>query len=287
MGLQSMIPQVWSARLMVNLDKSHVYGQSGVVNRDYEGEITAFGDTVKISQIGEITISNYTKNTALGTPQFLDAAQTVMVIDQAKAFNFAVDDIDQVQTKPKVMDRAMQRAAYGLSDTADQFLAALMVAAVPSGNTVGTTGAPKTDLGTAGKAYEYLLQLGTKLDEDDVPSEGRFAILPPWYFEQLGKDSTYLINGSPAGDNITRNGYQGQLAGFNLYKSNNVPNTGSSTLYKIVAGTDLATSFAEQIISVEGYRPEQYFSDAVKGLHVYGGKVVLPNALAMLIANRP
>ena len=110
MSVTNFIPTIWSARLLAHLDNVHVYAK--LVNRDYEGEIKNFGDTVKINQIGDIAIKDYTKGTDIADPDDLDGSQTTLTINQAKYFNFAIDDVDNAQTNPKLMDEAMKRAAY-------------------------------------------------------------------------------------------------------------------------------------------------------------------------------
>jgi len=117
MTLSNFIPNVWSARLLETLNKAHVY--ANLANRDYEGEIGALGDTVKINSIGRVTIGAYTKNTDISAAETLTDAQTTLTIDTAKYFNFQVDDIDKVQTKPKVMDAAMRDAGWGVADAID------------------------------------------------------------------------------------------------------------------------------------------------------------------------
>lgn len=109
MSVKNFIPQIWSARLLAHLDKIHVY--AGLVNRDYEGEIKQFGDTVKINQIGDITIKKYT-GAAIDAPDDLTGEQDTLTIDQANYFNFAIKDVDNAQTNPKLMNEAMARAAY-------------------------------------------------------------------------------------------------------------------------------------------------------------------------------
>jgi N4-gp56 family major capsid protein len=285
MALNNFIPELWSARLLFNLQKALVYAQEGIVNRDYEGEIQAMGDTVRINSIGPVTVGDYAKNTNIGDPETLTDAQQSLLIDQAKYFNFQVDDVDRAQQKPAVMDGAMRESGYALRDRADQYVAGLHAQAA-SGNAIGSDASPKTDLGTAANAYNYLVDLGVLLDEANVPSEGRWVIVPSWFHGVILKDDRFVKSGTPAGDRVLRNGEVGEAAGFRILKSNNVPNT-SGTKYKILAGHPLAISYADQVVKVEGYRPEKRFADAVKGLHVYGAKVVRPKALAVLTANRP
>lgn len=281
MSVKNFIPQLWSARLQQHLDKQHVYGN--VVNRDYEGEIKAYGDTVKINQLGNITISDYTRNKDMADAEELTGVQKLLVIDQAKSFNFQIDDVDNAQTNPKLMDSAMQRASYALNDVTDKFIAN-MYTEVDSKNVIGSDDAPIVLDNKANTAYDILVDMSILLDEANVPMEGRFCIVPPWVHGLLRKDDRF-VHATEMGDSILRNGLIGEAGGFAIYKSNNVPNADGSK-YKIMGGHQMAISFAEQIVEVEAYRPEKRFADAVKGLHVYGAKVIQPTALVVTTANK-
>lgn len=278
----NFIPTVWAARLLVALNKALVYAQAGVVNKDYEGEIKDSGDTVKIASIGDVTVGDYTRNTDLADPEILSDADQTLVIDQSKYFNFQVDDVDRAQIKVSVMDEAMRRAAYSLADKADQFIAANYVN-VPTANTIGDDTTPIVPTSTT--AYEKLVDLGVLLDEANIPTDGRFVIVPSWYHGLLLKDDRFVKFGTPAQNQVLRNGMVGEAAGFSVMKSNNVPNT-SGTKYKIIAGTNIGFSYAEQVVKLETFRMEKRFADAVKGLHVYGGKLVRPAAWAVLTASK-
>lgn len=287
MALTNFIPEIWSARLLQNLHKSLVYGQPGIVNRDYEGEIREAGDTVRINAIGPVTVGNYTRNSDLGTPEVLTDAQAVLTITQAKTFHFQVDDLDKVQQKPQVMDEAMREAAYALADTLDQYIAAMYTEASTS-NLIGTTASPKTDIlsGGTNKSYDYLVDLSVLLDEANISSAGRWVVVPPWYHGVLLKDSRFVNTGSAQAESRLANAVIGQAAGFTVIKSNNVPNTAAAK-YRIVAGHNMAWTMAMQLAKIEAYRPEKRFADAVKGLQLYGAKVIRPQALAVLTCNKP
>jgi N4-gp56 family major capsid protein len=289
MALDRFIPTLWSNELLVSLKKAHIFGQPNVANRDYEGELRQAGDTVKINAIGPVTIGNYVKNTNIDDPEELNDAQTTLQITEQKYFNFQVDDIDQVQQKPKVMGQAMQEAAYGLRNTADLFLASKLVEGLASGNTIGTTGAPET-ISTATDAYEMLVDMKVRLDMANVPDVGRWAVVPPFYIGQMLKDNRFVANIESVSREGLLNGSVGRAAGFEILTSNNIPFEGTGAVgeyYYVLAGTSMAFSFAEQIVEVEAYRPEKRFADAVKGLHVYGGKVIRPEALVGAIVDRP
>lgn len=287
MALDNFIPVIWSARLLARLQKALIYAQAGIVNRDYEGEIADVGDTVRINSVGPVTIFPYAKNQDIPAPETLSDATQTLTIDQADAFNFQIDDIDRAQQKPKVMDEAMREAAYGLADKTDQYLADLMWQAAPATSMIGAVGSPVTVGHGTGELRPYiaLLELGRFLDEKNIPRTGRWAIVPPWFHEYLVMDNRLVGTGADAADERAVNGRAGRAAGFDILVSNNVPFLTGGAEYKIVAGTSLATTYAEQISKVEAYRPERRFADAVKGLHLYGAKVVRPEALALLIAN--
>jgi len=275
------IPTVWASRLLSALQEALVYGQANVSNRDYEGEIREAGNTVKIASIGDVTIGDYERNTDISDPEVLTDAEQSLLIDQSKYFNFYVDSVDRAQTN--VMDEAMRRSAWALREKADSFLAGVMDAGVDAANTIGTLALPK--IPTKADAYQYLVDLGVLLDEANVPLEGRFVVVPAWFHALMLKDERFVKSGTTRSDRTLANGQIGEGAGFTILKSNNVPHT-SGTKYKIIAGHAIATSYAEQIVDLQSFKPEKRFGDAVKGLHVYGAKVVRPTALACLIANK-
>lgn len=277
MAITNFIPQIWSARLLENLRKNLVFGN--VVNRDYEGEIRNYGDTVKINSIGPITVADYTKNTDINPPETLSDAQRTLVIDQAKYFNFLIDDVDQAQTNPKLMDAAMLEAAYALADKTDQFLASQYVYAA---NTIGNDTTPVVPTTTT--AYEILVDASIKLDEANIPRTNRWAVIPPWFYGLLLKDDRF-VKFTASADKVLRTGEVGEAAGFTIYVSNNIVNTAGAK-YKILIGHPMAITYAEQISKVEAYRPERRFADAVKGLHLYGAKVIRPGALVVITANK-
>lgn len=271
MAFTNFIPEVWSARLLEHLDNVHVY--SALLNRDYEGDIRAYGDTVHINQIGDIAINDYTGED-LAAPEELDSTMMELKIDQAKYFNFQVKDIDNAQSNPKVVDAAMQRASYNINDVIDNYLADLLLAGVKSGSTI------TAQTLTSANAYDYLVDLGVLLNEHNVPMLGRWVVIPPWFHGLLLKDERFVGNGTGYNQAILQGGWVGDAAGFRIHLSNNVPESAGS--YSVIAGTNAAGSFAEQLVELEAYRLEKNFSDGLKGLHVYGAKVTQPDGLAVL-----
>lgn len=282
MAINAFKPQIWSAELLVALRKSLVLAQPGVVNRDYEGEIQAAGDTVRITSIGDPTIGTYSPNSTTITPEQLTDAQRTLTIDQAKYFAFQVDDVDARQASGNVMPEAMSRAAYKLRDVVDQTIASFYTS-VNAASALGTIAVPA---GTPTAAYDSILvPLKVKLDEASVPTEGRWVAVAPWLHGRLLLDSRFIKVNESGTDTGLRNGMVGRAAGFDVLVSNNMPLvTGDD--YATLAGTSAAISYAEQINNVEAYRSQASFADVVRGLHLWGAKVIRPEALASAIASQ-
>lgn len=282
MSANNFIPVVWSARLLQAYYKNLVYGQPGVVNRDYEGEIADAGDTVKINSIGDPTIFDYVKNTDMPEAEVLDDATRSLLIDASKGFNFGVDDIDKRQALGDYMSEAIRRAGYRMKDTMDKYIGSKMAAGAEW--TIGSTGSPISIDNSTHYLYDQLVKASVLLDEANVPSDDRWAIVPAWAVGSVDLDSRFIGTRGYDANSVLLNGAVGQAAGFNVLKSNNVP-ASVGNWYQILCGTSDAFTLAEQINKVEAYRPEKRHGDAVKGLHVYGGKVIRSYALAVVTVN--
>lgn len=267
MAVTTFIPEVWSARLLTTLSKSLVFGS--VANRDYEGEIREQGDTVHINNITDPTVAPYVANTTVINPNILATTDQTLLIDQGQYFAFYVDDVDARQAKGDLIGVATERAAYKLRDVADSFLAGRLGLGAAS-----RTGA--VALTTGDEVWAALLSLKVDLDEANVPTEGRFAVVTPAIHALLMNSTKFLDASASGSTEPLLNGRVGRAAGFDIRVSNN------AAAATVVAGHPMGLTYAEQIVKVEAYRPESSFSDAVKGLHVYGAKVVRPEALAMV-----
>ncbi|WP_033288258.1 P22 phage major capsid protein family protein [Amycolatopsis jejuensis] len=284
MAITRFRPEIWSANLLVSLRKALVYAGPGIVNRDYEGDIREAGDTVRITSISDPTIGTYNANSTVIAPEELSDAQRTLVVDQAKYWAFFVDDVDARQAKGNVIPEAMSRAAYKLADTVDQFVASFYTGA-QTANVIGSTGAAVNVFTTPSDAYDkVLVPLRTKLSRANVPTEGRYVVVSPEFHAQLLLDSRFIkVNESGTSEGL-RNGMVGRAAGFDILESNNVPNP-TGNVHVIQAGVQSAISFAEQINKTEAYRPEAKFADAVKGLALYGAKLLRPDSIAVAYAN--
>ena len=279
MSIENFKPEVWSAQLLDALENALVYAQPQLVNRDYEGEISSRGQSVHITSIGDPTIFDYDKSATLNYEE-VETAGVDLIIDQAKAFAFRLDDVDKAQALLNPMMKMTQNAAYGLRDKADAFVASLYTG-VAAGNTVGSTGAPVAIHTDAKAAYDQVLvPLRTKLNRSNVPTQGRYVVASPEFTGQLLKDDRFVRVDASGTDTGLRNGIVGRAAGFDILESNNTPNPSGDTQV-IQAGYPGAITYAEQILETEALRLETTIADAIRGLHVYGAKLLRPTGIAV------
>lgn len=278
MSVNNFVPEIWSAAILDKLDKSHIY--ANLLNRDYEGEIRNFGDTVHINEIGDISISTYTKNstTAISVQELADSQQT-LEINRARYFAFKLDDVDNAQTNPKLMSKAMERAAYALSDDTDTYIAtSLSSGGFFAGTNSTELGSTVTALSVASTSVITALAWASRiLDQNNVPSQGRFVVVPPAILHQMVLarivQDTANSNFLAGGPNSVGNFY-----GFDIYVSNNCYGVISSQ-WHVLYGHRMAATFAGQLTKTEAYRDQNSFSDVVRGLYVYGMKIIRPNAI--------
>lgn len=273
MAITKFVPELWSARLVAALEKAHV--ANAFVNKDYEGMITGQGDTVHITSINNIAINQYVKGTPITTQDLTDT-DTSLQITEADYFSFAVDDIDKVQSAGDLIDAAMSNAAYGLNDKSDTFLFATMAAGVASSNKLTTVKL------TTSNIYEKIVELRLLLDKANVPTQSRAIAIPPEAYALLLQDNRFVGTGGADAEGTLKSGLVGKVAGFDVYETNNLPE--SSGEYSIIASVPSATTYAEQIAKTEAFRQEAQFADGVKGLHVYGAKVIDGKKIAVLPA---
>ena len=279
MSIATFIPKIWTARLLAHLRKNLVV--ANLFNRNYEGEIQQMGDTVHINQLAEIAVKSYTKNVDIADPDQLSTDWQSLVIDQGDYFNFYLNDVDRAQARSNLMDEAMQSASYGLADQLDRYLAGLLA-----------TGTLTTGLGTdalplyvtAENAYELMVQMKVALDKANVPTQGRYILMPPEFEGYMLLDNRFASAYGTNAEARLINGLVARAAGFDIFISNNVKNT-EGELFKVVASTRDQATYANQIIQTEAYRREKGFDDGVKGLHVYGAKVLRPEAVAVATVN--
>ena len=271
-----------------------------ITNTDYAGEISAFGDSVKIIKEPVISVSDYTRGSDTTATKLTDQELT-LVVDSAKAFKFIVDDIESNMSHVNFKEVATSSAAYALRDSYDAAVIAAMFSGVSTSGPDHVLGADASaatqsmgahqggsnaiDLtgsdGTGADPLDVMAFMAKLLDEQSIPEEGRWFVAPPSFYNELSQSGSKLMSVDfNAGQGSIRNGLvsSGKLRGFDMYKSNNVAATSTST-GKIMAGHISSTATAQTIISTEVLRDPSSFGDIVRGLHVYGAKVLRPEAL--------
>lgn len=279
MSIRNFVPELWSAKIETALRKNLVYAGPAVCNRDYEGDIANAGDTVKVTTVGRPTVRDYIPGQPLAAPEQIVTGQRVFQVDQAKSWSFNLDDIDKRQAAMDFMSEAADESAFAVAEGIDRYVAG-MHTQVPAGNNIGTITINESNPTSwdveARKAYDNILvPLGVKLDEQDVPEQGRYVMLPPWLYGVMRRDSRFIEYQKSNNAATLRTGEVGEAAGFAIMKSRNVPETTTNN-FVVTAGTAKAITFASQIADVEAYRSQTAFADVMRGLYVYGAKVFRP-----------
>ena len=289
------LPKIYSKKVLNFFRKASVV--EAITNTDYSGEINAYGDSVKIIKEPVITVYQYERGADV-TKTALTDQETSLVVDTANAFKFIVDDIETSMSHVNFKEVAASSAAYALRDAFDEGVIATMFAGVSASSPnhiLGSDNATDLAAGTFDGTGNLDVGFGTDehdpldimaymarlLDEQDIPEEGRWFLAPPSFYEQLGQSSSKLMSVDfNAGQGSIRNGLvsSGKLRGFDMYKSNNVA-TPSNAAGKILGGHMSSTATAQTITSTEVLRDPDSFGDICRGLHVYGSKVLRPEAM--------
>ena len=253
-----------------------------ITNTDYAGEIENYGDTVNIIKEPTISVSSYTRGGQINIQNLADD-QLQLVVDQANAFAFKVDDIEERQSHVNWEALATSSGAYALKDSYDENVIAAMVSG--AGTTVGSDGSgTDTGFGTSETDPANILANAAKrLHANDVPTDNRWFLGTPEFYEQLGQASAKLMDASVTGDGTSplRNGsvLNGLVNGFKLYMTNNFAASSTSNYYKVLYGHMSSTATANAIAKTEVVRDPDSFADIVRGLHVFGRKVLRSEAL--------
>ena len=273
----TFIPEIWSKKLNQMLEKNCVMMQC--VNKNWEGEISQQGDTVKIITPADVTVSTLTSDNITYTS--LAQKSQDLVIDQKKFFAFKIDDVAKVQSNMDIMEAHLVNAKKAIEEVQDSYLLA-MHTDVTESNTVGSESSPITlDKSTI---YEHFVKLSLALKNSDAVHTG----VRPWVvinpnIESYLLQSPEFIKAYNVADETLRDGAIGRIAGMDVLVSTNL--TDIDNKYYVLAGTNDAITFASQLAKIESLRDKDSFSDLVRGLYLYGAKTVQPKALAKMIVS--
>jgi hypothetical protein len=287
------IPEIYSKKVQIALRKAAV--AEAVCNTDYMGEISSFGDTVNIIKEPQIAVADYTRGLAVTSTDLTDQ-ELVLTVDQAKSFSFKIDDLEKRFSHVNFQAIASDNAAYALRDAMDSNILAAISAGATATTGMGTTSTP-IDIGFGSGEVDPLNQMSLaakELDEANAPEDGRWFVAAPEWYNQLSNSASKLLSVDfNAGQGSIRNGLvaSGLLRGFSMYKSNNLPTNdlsgatpaGSATAPEALFGHMSSTAAASSMNKVETVRDTGTFSDIVRGLMVWGRKVLRPEVAGKII----
>jgi hypothetical protein len=271
MALDNFKPIIWSDSIFMSYDEAMVFAP--LTNRQYEQDLLTQGDKVKIMEIGDMEVQDYTGADMTFTD--VDDAAKFIEITEQKALPKQIDDVDAVQANVSVMGEVTRKMGVAMAREIDTFIAGLVSEA---GIVDGTEASPISI--TSANVTEYFSEVYKEMDESNCPTDGRVAVVPPWMAQKL---TLAKIDKDTNNSAVLTSGYVGTYMGFDVYSSNNITRSGT-TWYKpmfFLRGNSIA--FIEQIAKVEAGRREASFKDYVKMLAVYGGKVIRPSSLKTII----
>jgi hypothetical protein len=284
------IPELYAKQLLVEFYEETVFGT--IANTDYEGEIRQQGDTVHIRTLPDVTIRNYTKGQNL-TYENPDPGVVDLVIDKGKYFAFPINRVDEVQSDLNYQGPWMRHFAAKLKIAIDTDVLANVYGDAHASNKGTSAGAisGNIDLGasadphqiTSSNILETIVNCGVVLDEQNVPQEGRWLLLPAWAVGLIKKSD--LKDASLAGDgtSILRNGRVGMIDRFTIYMSNLIATgTDTVTVWNCVFGHKVGLTFASQMTETEEIPNPNDFGRLIRSLQVYGYKTVKSEAIGHL-----
>lgn len=266
--VDSFIPEIWASELMVPLQENLVLASTVCTNRDFEGEIQGPGDQVHINSLTRPIVVDYSRNVDI-VPQLLDTNDQVLAIDHGKAFAFILDDLDRVQAAGGMIVTATMESMQALRVAADTYVGAKMLAGVLAAN----KRVFKVGGATPGDPFTALVDYGVILDNADIPTFGRFAVVRPEVKAMILKHDKFIASSYGSAAPI-QNGVIGSLAGFTIAVTPHLPAS-----VNMIAGSPVATTYGDQIVNVESFRSPTKFGYVVRGLHVAGARVIRPEAL--------
>lgn len=276
MSYKNFIPEIWSESINRENERFCVFAKH--TNRQYEGEVSKLGDSVRILGIGKPTITSYDVDefTGLSAPEKVESTATVLRITKMDTFNYGIDDIDKRQAVGGIMEALNTEASEGLADKQDRFIANLSLdpLAVKDASTAYQL--------TKDNILDKLMVAHQKLMENDVAFSTKVSVIVSPAVATLYKQARVNIDTDNSA--MLENGQIGKFDGMDIFVSNNVATKSSSgkTLQLIQVKTDRAIAFARPMIHTEPYRPEAQFEDAVKGFVLYGAKIVRPKEMIVM-----
>lgn len=291
----TFIPEIWSKKLIEKFYDATVLTQ--ISNTNYEGEIRSQGDKVKIRTIPSLQINDYKSGQTL-VNQRPESNIVELLIDKGKYWSAIVDDVQDVQSDIGLMNMWASDASEQMKITVDTDVLGSIVADVAAANKGATAGrvSGNINLGTTGSALaldktnilDTIIDMAQVLDEQNRPETGRFLVMPFWATALLKKSDIKDASLTGDGTSPLRNGRIGMIDRFTIYQSNNlrkVLDTGANC-FDIIAGVKQGLTFASQLTKTESLRAESTFGNIMRGLQVYGFKVIDGESLVAAYARK-
>ena len=290
----TFIPEIWSKKLIEKFYDATVL--TAISNTNYEGEIRNQGDKVIIRTIPSLAINDYESGQTL-TNQRPESTNVELLIDKGKYWSAIVDDVQDIQSDIGLMNMWAQDASEQMKITIDSQVLGSIVPDISSENKGATAGriSANINLGVTGtplqvnssNILDIILDMGQVLDEQNRPETGRFLVLPYWATTLLKKSDIKDASLTGDGSSPLRNGRVGMIDRFTIYQSNNLPFVVDTTnTFNFIGGVKQGLTFASQLTKTETLRAESTFGNIMRGLQVFGYKVIDGDSLVSAYAQK-
>jgi len=287
-GQSRFIPELWEKGLLAKLYPKQV--MAAISNTKYEGKIKEHGDRVIVRTIPDGTIREYSKGQDL-IFEHLESTPVILYIDHGRYYGTVVDSIDLFQTDLELFNMFTKEYGERMADNIDTHVLASIKAEVHASNKNATAGVDSADINLGASAapfqvtkdnvIDFIVDCGTVLGEQDVPlNEGCWMVVPTWFAGIIQKSDLKDASMTGDGTSVLRNGRIGVIWPFTLYISNSLPTaTDGVTCWDVPFGHKMALTYASQFVKTQRFQPEKAFGEGVKGLNVFGHKVMIPAAI--------
>lgn len=286
-------PEIWSGKTLIKFYMATVFGD--IANTDYEGEIKSHGDTVHIRTIPDITIRDYTAGQKL-TYESPNGTVVDLLINKGKYYAMAIKDVERMQSDLPYVEKWSDDAGQQMGIKIDASILADVYSDAHASNKGATAGLKSSayNMGVTGtpalvdetNILDYIVDMGSVLDEQSVPATERYLVLPPLLCGMIKKSDLKDASLSGDGTSMLRNGRLGTIDRFMLYVSNQLATAVSGTEHNVIAGHKSAITFASQMTENETLKNPDDFGDLMRGLQVYGYKVIKSESLIHFVAKK-
>lgn len=262
MSVENFKPTLWEGALLANFHSTSVARALSIQPTSINGEKVIF------NKVGAGTIKDYEGKVEWDE---VNTPKVEMTFPEKKYFAFSLDDVDKAQLKADVMRATTDEHSSLLAELNDTYFFKTLADGAAAGNAIGSASSKKKL--SSLNVYDYIVDLGVVLGKQKVPKANRFVTVDSEVLGLLSKDKRFTSNPKVLANGVV----EGQII-----NNMQVVCSEEKPAGKIIAHYKGAIGFAMQLSEMEAMRLQNAFADGIRGLEMYGAKVLRDNAIALL-----